>query len=242
MFRSTTLLLGLLAGFIARPCLAQDALITSAHYANGESVPYILSSQTLPPRYIVILFPGGAGIVDPHLDDGKLVYGMRGNFLVRARKFLIDDELATVVTNTTGSEERIQALLDDITARFPAAQIYLMGTSRGTSSTIKLAAYLEHRIAGEIHTSSMNEIYFFDAKKFSNRQLVVHHRDDQCRVTPFASAQHAHEKYGNEFIVMEGGISTGDACEAFAHHGYNGIEKETMEAIRQWIKQAPLAR
>jgi hypothetical protein len=36
---------------------------------------------------------------------------------------------------------------------------------------------------------------------------------------------------------MEGGISVGDPCEAFAHHGYNGIEKETVYAIKNWIKQ-----
>jgi hypothetical protein len=58
-------------------------------------------------------------------------------------------------------------------------------------------------------------------------------------VTGFASAERSHEVYGNELIVMDGGISTGDPCEAFAYHGYNGIEKETMAAIKQWIRRGP---
>ena len=34
---------------------------------------------------------------------------------------------------------------------------------------------------------------------------------------------------------MDGGKSTGDDCEAYAHHGYYGIERETVEKIKQWI-------
>ena len=29
--------------------------------------------------------------------------------------------------------------------------------------------------------------------------------------------------------------SVGNLCEAFSHHGHNGIERETMDAIKQWI-------
>jgi hypothetical protein len=36
---------------------------------------------------------------------------------------------------------------------------------------------------------------------------------------------------------MEGGIAVGDPCEAFAYHGYNGIERETVDAIKKWILQ-----
>jgi hypothetical protein len=43
------------------------------------------------------------------MDNGRLVYGFKGNFLLRARPFIVDDEFATVTTNSTHSEERIQA-------------------------------------------------------------------------------------------------------------------------------------
>jgi hypothetical protein len=142
-----------------------------------------------------------------------------------------------VTTNSTQSEERIQAVLDDLGRRFPEARIYLVGTSNGTWSTMALAGYLSDKIAGEIHTSSLNGIYDFDARRYKNRQLVVHHKDDACRVTPFSAAKASHDRFGNDFIVMQGGISVGDPCEAFAHHGYNGIERETVEAIKKWIRQ-----
>jgi uncharacterized alpha/beta hydrolase family protein len=163
---------------------------------------------------------------------------LKNNFLLRSRKFIVDDEFVTVTTNSTSSENRIQAILDDLKTRFPKAQIYLMGTSNGTYSTMALAEYLSDKVAGEIHTSSLNRIYFLDARKYKNRHLVVHHKNDSCRVTPFRSAEYSHQEYGNDFIAMEGGISVGDPCEAFAYHGYNGVEDETIQAIKKWIRQS----
>lgn len=190
------------------------------------------------PRFVVILFPGGNGIVNPRIEDGKLVYEKRGNFLLRSRKFLVDHEFAAATTNSTPVEQEVQALLDDLHARFPAAEIYLMGTSRGTYDTMALAGYLADKVAGEIHTSSLSQIANFDARKYGNRHLVVHHRLDACRSTPYGSAARSHEAYGNDFIAMDGGYSEGDPCEAHAYHGYKGIESETIAAIKQWIRQA----
>jgi len=223
--------------FSARLCFAGEDLITTAHMGDGETIPYILNYSNLSPKYVLILFPGGNGIVDPHIEDGVLVYKAKGNFLLRSRNLMVDEEFATVTTNSTHVAERIQAILDDLKRRFPQAQIYLMGTSRGTFDTMALAEYLSDKITGEIHTSSMSNIASYDAKKYPNRQLVVHHRDDSCRSTPFGAAETSHERYGNDFIAMTGGSSSGDACQAFAHHGYNGIEKETVDAIKQWVKQ-----
>lgn len=218
-------------------CLAAEDLIASAHNASGEPIPYILNYKNLSPKYVVILFPGGHGMMNPHMEEGKLVYQFRGNFLIRSRKFLVDDEFVTVATNASHSRERIQAIIDDLNGRFPAAQIYLMGTSRGTFDTMSLADYLSDKIAGVIHTSSWQSIAAFNATKYANRHLVVHHRHDGCRSTPFSAALAGHERYGNELIAMEGGTAVGDPCEPFGYHGFNGIERETMDAIKAWIKQ-----
>jgi len=217
--------------------LAAEEVITTAMQKNGEAVPYLLDYNNLSPNYVLILFPGGTGIVDPHMVGNKIVYKAKNNFLLRARAFFVDDEFVTVSTDSTQVEMRIQAVIDDLKKRFPKAGIYLIGTSKGTFDTMRLAEYLSDKIAGEIHTSSLREISSFNAKKYSNRHLIVHHRNDSCMSTPFNAAEISHNNYGNDLIVMEGGISVGDPCEAMAHHGYNGIEKETVDAIKKWIKQ-----
>jgi hypothetical protein len=219
--------------------LAADELITTARQADGETVPYVLNTGHAVPRYVLILFPGGSGRVEPRMHDGELVYGFKGNFLMRARQYLVDAEFATVATNTTENPERVQAVLDDLARRFPAASVYLMGTSNGTTATMALSGYLSQRIAGVIHTASMSELYGFDSRKYRNRHLIVHHRNDTCRFTPFFAAEAAHRRFGTDLIAMQGGISVGDACEAFSHHGFNGIERETAEAIKNWVKRGP---
>ena len=224
-------------GLLACPCLAAEELISTARYANGEPVPYILNAESTAPKYVVILFPGGSGIVDPRLEGGRLVYGLKGNFLIRSRHLIVDGDFATVTTNSTSSEERIQAVLDDLARRFPQARIYLMSTSNGSIASVDLAGYLADKTAGGIHTSSRGHIYSFDARKYKNRHLVVHHKNDGCRVTPYSAALASHERFGNELITMEGGTPVGDPCEARGYHGFNGIERETIDAIKQWIRR-----
>ena len=170
------------------------------------------------------------------MQGGTLVYGFQGNFLLRARPYLVDEEFATVTTNTTQSPERIQALLEDLNSRFAGTRIYLLGTSSGTEATMALAPYLSQRIAGVIHTASLGDSYRFDARKYRNRQLLVHHKDDGCRFTPYFAAKASHDRFGTDLITMQGGTSIGDPCEAFSHHGFHGIERETAAAIKKWIK------
>lgn len=227
-------LASVLCGATAR---AAEDLVTTALNPNGDPIPYILNTAGPNPKYLIILFPGGSGDMNIRMEGGRLRYGLFGNFLIRSRPQFVDGDFATVSTNSTGSEPRIQALLDDLKRRFPDAKVYLAGTSNGTIYTMGLAGYLQDKVAGMIHSSSRAQIYFFNAKAYRNRHLVIHHANDWCRVTPYSAALRSHEAYGNEFITMEGGISTGAECEAYAHHGFNGIEKETVDAIKQWIRK-----
>jgi hypothetical protein len=54
-------------------------------------------------------------------------------------------------------------------------------------------------------------------------------------VTSPSSGMASHRKYATELIEMSGGKSTGHDCEAYAHHGYNGIEQATVDRIKAWI-------
>lgn len=164
--------------FSGQLCFAGEDLITTAPKGNGDIVSYLLNTQNPSPAYVLILFPGSTGVVNPRMEDGKLAYDSKDNSLIRARTLMIDDQFATVATNATQETDRIQTLLDDLHRRFPTAKIYLVGTSRGTFDTMALAGNLSDKIAGEIHTSSMSGIASFDAKKYENRHLVVHHRYD----------------------------------------------------------------
>jgi hypothetical protein len=216
---------------------ATDELVSSARHPDGSTVPYVLTLDQPDPAFIVILMPGGVGVVAPEMKDGKLVMRGKGNFLIRSRALFAGQGFAAVSTDATSSPERMTAILEDLGRRFPKAAVYIIGTSRSTYSTMRLAEIMDGRVAGFVHTSSMNPIAVFDPRGLKSRNLIVHHRNDTCRVTGYASAVSAHERYGAELITIEGGISEGDTCEALAHHGYNGVEKETVERIKAWIRR-----
>ena len=127
------------------------------------------------------------------------------------------------------------AIVRDLEGRYGKVAIYIVGTSRSTEATMALAKPLDGRVAGFIHTSSMSNIASFDPRGLKSRNLIVLHVNDACRVTSPSAGVASNRKFGTELIEMSGGTSTGDDCEAHAYHGYNGIEKETVDRIKAWI-------
>lgn len=214
----------------------KDQLVDTVRYSDEFTVPYILTSENQSPRFVLILMPGGAGNLDPYLNEGKLQFGFSGNFLIRSRNLFCDHQFATASTNSTESPERMGALINDLEKRFPMAKICMVGTSRSTYSTMGLAEKFDGKVDCIIHTASMNQIARFDTRKFKSRHLMVHHKNDPCYLTTYASTQSNHERYKTPLITMEGGDSTGDSCQAFSYHGFNGIEQQTVEQIKTWIR------
>ncbi len=215
---------------------AEDRLIEDAHWPNGDKIPYLLTVEGAKPKYVVILMPGGVGRLEPHMEQGKLKFFGGGNFLIRSRDVFADEEFAAASSDADKDPQRMQLIVDDLAKRFPGAQIYVIGTSRSTLTSMSLAASLDGKVAGFIHTSSMSSINGFNPKGLKSRNLLVHHKNDECHVTPPSAAMGSNKAYGTTLILVEGGVSYGDPCEARAYHGYNGIEKETIDKIKAWIK------
>jgi hypothetical protein len=227
---------------LAAPAWAADELVTSARTAGGDTVPYILTTKPGTPAYAVILMPGGKGILNPRHEGGRLVFSGVGNFLIRSRELFADGRFVAASTDATSTPDRMLAIVRDLEKRYGKIAIYVLGTSRSTEATMALARPLDGQVAGFVHTSSMSGIASFDPRGMKSRNLIVLHVKDACRVTSPASGIASHNKYGTELIQMEGGKSTGDDCEAYAYHGYNGIEQATVDKIKAWIAQAPLPR
>lgn len=214
---------------------ARDELVATARTAGGETVPYILTTKDGAPAYAVILMPGGKGILNPRMVNRKLTFAFAGNFLIRSRELFADGRFVAASTDVTSNPDRIRAIVQDLERRYGRIAVYVIGTSRSTEATMALAALLDGQVAGFVHTSSMNAIAGFDPRKYKSRNLIVYHRLDACRATTPSASASSRASYGTETIEMEGGKSTGEDCEAYAYHGYNGIEAATVERIKTWI-------
>ena len=219
----------------------QDTLIDTAHYDDGDKIPYLLTQTPgSPPKYILILMPGGNGIMNIQKNpDGSIYFQSGGNFLIRSRSIFADEAFATVSLDGDRSVKRMRAVVADIKSKFSGTQIYIVGTSRSTLATIYLAENMDGEVNGFIHTSSMSAIGGLDTRNSKSRNLIVAHKLDGCRLTPASSSIENHERYGTDLILMEGGITEGDPCQAMGYHGYNGIEGDTIERIKHWIKGKP---
>jgi hypothetical protein len=198
----------------------------SGKTADGSSVAYLLTAMgSQAPSYAVILMPGGKGIMSPN----------NGNFLIRSRAIFAEGPFVAASTDATSKPDRIMAIAGDLQRRYSGVKVYVVGTSRSTEATMALSRPLDGKVAGFVHSSSMNPIASFDPRGLKSRHLIVIHKKDACAATKPSNGAASNRSYGTELIEMDGGKSTGDDCEAFAYHGYNGIERETIYKIKQWI-------
>lgn len=131
--------------------------------------------------------------------------------------------------------------------------IWLIGTSRGTESAVFAATQLSEKQGpdGIVLSSSIlitrpepgrGSVNDFEVEKINIPVLLVHHQNDGCEHTafpllaPFKNRLTSSPKA--EVKSYTGGISTGEACGAKAHHGYNGIETQVVSDIVTWITES----
>lgn len=144
----------------------------------------------------------------------------------------------------------LKALMQWLRARHPVP-VWVVGTSMGTLSAAYLANALplqEGGPDGVVLTSSV--LVAADAKglrpllemplqNIAVPVLVVHHVQDGCKSCPYNQAAALLDQLSaapqKELITMEGGASRGDPCFEWAHHGFNGIEAETVNRITGWM-------
>jgi hypothetical protein len=250
-----------------RTAAAQHEEIMRVEVRPGVVEPVLLSMQSAGqrPKRIVMLFPGGDGVMQIRQKPGGMWFKLLGNYLIRARAQFVDAEDIAVSVDMPSDEyccasdrfrlgERHAAdvgkIIDALAARFPGAQVYLAGTSRGTISAASLAARLgPQRIAGVVLTSSVTRdgpggqgLSRFDYAALKVPVLLVHQKYDACHVTPYWAAEKISREHRFPLVTVTGSEgASGDACQAFSHHGYAGREKQVAAAIMGWVRTRAVA-
>ena len=213
------------------------------------------------PKAAVILFAGGHGGLQV-LANGSMKWG-EGNFLVRSRQLFADAGLKVAVIDApsdrqsppflSGFRQRPEHAADVRAAiawlrESAKTPVWLIGTSRGTQS----AAYVTTELAGPdgpdglVLTSTIltdfkgnRPVPAMPLGKIRVPVLVVHHEQDGCEHCSFSEVPLLMGKLGNasrtQLLSFKGGDNAGDPCEAFAYHGFNGLEREVVRQIAAWI-------
>jgi len=212
------------------------------------------------PKAAAILLAGGHGGLQISA-EGSFGWG-KGNFLIRSRQLFADQELMVAVVDAPSDRQHppylsgfrgTQEHVADVKAviawlrKQADLPVWLIGTSRGTES----AAFAATRLTGHDGPDGivLTSTILSDSKEFSVPALqldrlripvlVVHHVDDGCSHCSYADISKLMDKLRNapkkQLLPVKGGVSQGDPCEAYSHHGFNGIESDVVKKIGAWM-------
>lgn len=228
----------------------------------GVTQRFLYLAPAAPPRAAVVLLAGGHGGLQI-FPNGSLRWG-EGNFVVRSRALFVQQGLAVAVVDAPSDRQSapflngfrqtpehvadLRAVMAWLREKTGGAPVWLVGTSRGTQSAAWVATQLTRGQGGPdgvVLTSTIltdprgRPVPAMPLERVAVPVLVVHHRQDGCRLCAFSEVPQLMERLTaaprKELIAVEGGLSQGDPCEAMAYHGYNGLEAEVVPRIAQWI-------
>ena len=258
---------------LLRPMAVSLLLLTST--ASAESVEDVRSRGNrirllveVPssPVAVVVLFAGGHGALDIQ-SDGRIKWG-QGNFLVRSRKLFQMQKMITVVIDAPTDKlvsglyrvrdsqdhgQDVAAVIRYLRGKFNHP-IWLVGTSRGTESVANAAIRLEADLPdGIVLTSSMlrynqkgPSLLSMKLDRITVPALIVHHRFDDCTVTPYDKVASLRGGLTSsprvDVLEYQDGDPEGGVCGARHYHGYRGIEESVVKDISDWIKHVELPR
>lgn len=210
-------------------------------------------------KYGIALFPGAPGIMKVREEAGQPRFELGGNFLIRSRRHWMDDETLILSIDAPSDQwgsfsqqfrqnprygSDIAALLAEVSRRYSVKDWTLVGTSEGSVSAFHAARMNPALVQRLILTSSLflaaghgPGLSGISWEGLTAKLLWVHHEDDGCRFTPYRSARQYSEASRAPLVTVRGGgPARGPSCEAFSQHGFVGIERDTVMAMRSWVQ------
>ena len=221
--------IGLLGAAAIVVALVSGSALADETVSIGGSRAVLIKPNA--PRASVILLPGGDGRIAAG-DHGD-INGLKGNQLVRTRQAYAARGLAVLVVDANtpldGAVQYMAAIKRPVT---------VIGTSRGTIRAAQGIAggarpdalvLTSGLLSGE-SGSGQNVMSILGSPASLPRTLVIHHRQDSCRLTlPAGVEPFVKRSAGRARAVwVSGGVSEGDPCEARAYHGFNGLDGQIV--------------
>ncbi len=245
--------------FVARNATAAP-IVVDLPIGGGvtERVLYLAPDNA---NVALIMLPGGDGIINLG-PDGKI--GRSGNFLIRTRAKWLEQGAAVLIPDAPSDgaalfgrrltpfyAQAVRAIVDFVHSR-THAPVWLVGTSQGTNAAVNAAAAMSHgEIAGVVLTSTLTRpggkpefketVYGANLAAINVPVLIASHVDDGCNLSPPGENAPLKARLTgaprSEIVTFSGGLpARSQPCEAFAPHGFYGIEDQVIARILAWIR------
>jgi pimeloyl-ACP methyl ester carboxylesterase len=214
-----------------------------------------------------VLFQGGPGAIGAAGSaekgwvrlDGAFLSGGVGRFAETGVSALAIDapsDKANLNNGFRSSPEHAQdiaAVIGFLRKEAPGRPVCLVGTSNGSLSATTGAALLGENgpdcivLTSSVSIKPQSSIVARFAHVFTDADLtkikvpvlIVHHKNDSCKHTPYEPMPGYVTAFTSspkvDFITVEGGQDHSDSCNR-GHHQFLGIEREVTRQIADWIK------
>lgn len=194
----------------------------------------------VPPKPVasVILLAGGNGDIGVG-PDGMIA--RPGNQLVRTRLDYVAKGFAVLVPD-------VGYHLADLVEKMKTIKrpVVVVGTSRGTKrAAIGLSEgakpdklVLTSGMLSDASGAPDNVVAIVEDPKLLPPTLIIHHREDHCRVTKPEGVAPFMDWAGKKakLVWLDGGDEIGDYCESRAHHGFQGIDQKVVDIVSAFVK------
>jgi hypothetical protein len=179
----------------------------------------------------VILMPGGDGRIAAR--PGGKIGRLAGNSLVRNRAAFAAKGLAMLVVDADVNLAQAVPFMAKI-----KRPVTVIGTSRGTLRAAQGIArgarpdalVLTSGFLTNASGSHNNVANILGSPRKMPKTLVIHHRNDGCRVTqPAGVAPFIKWAAGKVRVVwLSGGNTQGNPCKGKSHHGFLGLDSQMV--------------
>ena len=244
----------MVARFLLALCMCQASLSVQGqvfdvpHQQDVPTRTLLISVQN--PKALVLLFPGGGGILNLK-DDGSTT---NQHTFVRSRNLWAQYRIDAVLVDTPydlgdlkrgdhrGTSDHLTRVGEVVSfyrlkTNLP---IWIFGHSMGTSTATRFVNQPNQeseQVKGIIIAGTVRTAYLEDGVKIPVE--AIHHALDQCPGTPISNPERIISERDKNKVshleVIEGGISEGDICQSFAYHGFNQTEPELIKRAAQFI-------
>lgn len=235
-------------GFLVIHFSAYPQVFDVPHAEGGPTRTLLLAAQN--PKALVLLYPGGGGMLRLQ-EDGST---RNGHTFVRSKDLWSQYGIDAVLVDTPydlGDQrrgdlrtkddhiQRVNEVIDFYRSKLNLP-IWIFGHSMGTSSVsnfLNQNPLNQRKVQGAIIAGTIRAVSIDDSVTIP--LLAIHHIQDSCLGTlPENSKTIIGKRARNlesRLVLINGGITEGRECEAFAYHGFNQTEPQFINAAAQFI-------
>lgn len=205
------------------------------------------------PDAVLLVIPGGNGLVNLKIRDGKIRHDLQANLFVRNTKPFHDRRIGLAMPDVPSDRSKgvnatfrkgrehaadLRAVLNDLKTRYPQSKIYFASTGTGGVSALFAAGQIGGDLDGVILAGAdTSQLHAYDHSAVKTRVLMMHHRMDSCESAPMIEAKEIADRYSFTLIPFSGGASgpDGDPCGSRTSHGFFGLDEKAVATIGEWM-------